>query len=40
LRWFINGMDAPVEGFMAYMGRDDLRFILDMPLSGRASKAA
>ena len=40
LRWFINGMDAPVEGFMAYMGRDDLRFILDMPLSDRASKAA
>ena len=40
LRWFINGQDAPVEGFMAYMDREDLRFILDMPLSDRSSRAA
>lgn len=37
LHWFLTGQDVPIEGFMSYMGRDDLQYILDMPLSGLAA---
>jgi hypothetical protein len=40
LRWFMTGQDTPIEGFMSYMGSDDLRFILEMPLSDLAAQAA
>ncbi|MGJ8547092.1 MAG: hypothetical protein ACSHWZ_16725 [Sulfitobacter sp.] len=33
LRWFLRGQDTPIEGYMAYMGRAEMRFVLDMPLS-------
>jgi len=33
LRWFLRGNDTPVEGHMAYMDREDMRFILEMTLS-------
>ena len=32
LRWFAKGSDDPMEGFMAYMAHEDIRFMLDMPL--------
>lgn len=32
LRWFIKGMDKPVEGYLSHMSREDMRFTLDMPL--------
>lgn len=40
LRWFIKGNDTPIEGFMSYMDREDLRFILDMPISEIEALAA
>jgi|TARA_R110002012_G_scaffold49936_9_gene129334 hypothetical protein len=40
LRWFLSGHDTPVEGFMSYMSSEDLRFILEMPLSDLAAQAA
>lgn len=33
LRWFLRGNDTPIEGYMAYMDREDMRFVLEMPLS-------
>lgn len=32
VRWAIDGRSEPVEGFMAYMQRDDLHYVLDLPL--------
>ncbi|MEM6304871.1 MAG: hypothetical protein AAF744_09130 [Pseudomonadota bacterium] len=40
LRWFIQGRDAPVEGFMAYMDREDLHYLLDLPMSDLLEMAA
>ncbi|SFT14388.1 hypothetical protein SAMN04488040_3423 [Sulfitobacter marinus] len=40
LRWFLTGQDTPIEGFMAYMSNEDLRFILEMPMSDMAAQAA
>ncbi len=40
LRWFLRGNDTPIEGFMSYMNREDLRFILDMPMSEFEALAA
>ncbi len=40
LRWFIKGNDNPLEGMMVYMGREDMRFVLDMPESEIESLAA
>lgn len=31
LRWYLKGRPDPLEGFLAYMGLDDLQYILDMP---------
>lgn len=31
LRWFIKGKDDPLEGYLAYMSREDMQFVLDMP---------
>jgi hypothetical protein len=40
LRWFVKGNDEPLEGFMAYMANEDIRFILDMPLRELMALAA
>lgn len=32
LRWYIHGNPTPIEGYLTYMERDDLRFVLDLPL--------
>lgn len=40
LRWFLRGNDVPVEGFMAYMHREDLRYVLELPLADLIVKAA
>ncbi|WP_299970902.1 hypothetical protein [uncultured Roseobacter sp.] len=40
LRWFLRGGDKPLEGFMVYMSNEDIRFVLDMPLSELIAQAA
>ncbi len=40
LRWFERGNDIPMETFMAYMHREDLHFILELPLSDLFTLAA
>lgn len=40
LRWFLDGEDTPIEGFMSYMSNEDLRFLLEMPVSDLAMQAA
>ena len=40
LRWFLKGNDTPIEGFMVYMQREDLHYILDMPLAELVPMAA
>lgn len=40
LRWFPEGRDTPIEGFMAYLHREDLHYLLDIPLSDVIRKAA
>ncbi|TMM52991.1 hypothetical protein [Sulfitobacter sabulilitoris] len=40
LRWFIKHHETPIEGFLVYMGREDLRYILDMPLNDLVALAA
>ena len=40
LRWFIKHQEQPIEGFLVYMGREDLRYILDMPLTDLVALAA
>lgn len=40
LRWFLKGNDVPVEGFLSYMGREDLHYVLDLPLQDLVALAA
>lgn len=40
LRWFERGNDIPMETFMAYMHREDLHFILELPLRELFAMAA
>jgi hypothetical protein len=40
LRWFLKGNDVPIEGFMAYMDREDLHYVLELPLNDLVSLAA
>lgn len=40
LRWFIRGNDTPVEGFMIHMSRDDIQYVLDLPLQENVVLAA
>lgn len=40
LRWFFEGRDAPVEGFMTFMERDDLHYVLELPLNDLIALAA
>ncbi|UWR26879.1 hypothetical protein K3757_02795 [Sulfitobacter sp. S223] len=40
LRWFLQGNDVPIEGFMAYMDREDLHYVLELPLNDLVAMAA
>jgi len=40
LNWYLRGNDSPVEGFMAYMDREDLHYVLEVSLSEKLVKAA
>jgi len=33
LRWFVKDNPNPLEGFLAYMSREDMHFVLDLPES-------
>ena len=33
LRWYIKGQDTPIEGFLAYMSAQDMRYVLGMSVS-------
>lgn len=33
LRWYITGKPDPIEGFMVWMSNEDLRYILELPLT-------
>ncbi len=40
LRWFLKGNNVPIEGFMAYMDREDLHYVLELPLMDLVALAA
>ncbi|MEM8654892.1 MAG: hypothetical protein AAGF36_09105 [Pseudomonadota bacterium] len=40
LKWVVEGRDAPIETFLAYNSREDLEYLLDIPLADVASEAA
>ncbi len=40
LRWFVKDNPNPLEGFLAYMSREDMHFVLDLPESELAALAA
>ncbi len=40
LRWYLTGNDTPVEGFLIHMDREDLHYVLDLPLAELTALAA
>lgn len=40
VRWFVKGSDTPFEGFMTFMSRDDLHYVLELPLKDFVALAA
>ncbi len=40
LRWYIRGNETPVEGFLLHMDRDDLHFVLNLPIKEFVALAA
>ena len=40
LRWYMKGQADPLEGYLAYMSREDMQFVLDMPESELDALAA
>lgn len=40
LRWYTRGEDDPFEAYLAYMSREDMHFVLDMPESELEALAA
>ena len=40
LRWFMKGRDTPMEGFMTFMEREDLHYVLELPLKDYVALAA
>lgn len=40
LRWFFEGSDTPIEGFMTFMSRDDLHYVLELPMKDLVAMAA
>ncbi len=39
LRWFLTGVDTPIEGYLTYMDRADMRFVLEMPAAEEKLRA-
>lgn len=40
LQWYMRGEDTPVETFLAYLSREDLYYLLEMPLNELVAQAA
>lgn len=40
LRWFLEGKDTPIEGFMTFMDREELHYVLELPLNDLMAMAA
>lgn len=40
LQWYLDGNDKPIEGFLAYLHREDLHYLLDIPLLPAIPQAA
>lgn len=40
LQWYMRGNDTPVEGFLTYLDREDLHYLLEMPLNELVAQAA
>jgi len=40
LRWYREGQDAPMEGFLSYLSNADVRYLFDMPLYELVQQAA
>ncbi len=40
LRWYVKDRVDALEGFLVYMGREDLRYILELPMSDLELQAA
>jgi len=40
LKWVVDGRDAPIDTFLAYNSRDDLEYLLDIPISEALLEAA
>lgn len=40
LRWYMKGKPDPLEGVMAYMSEEDMRYIMDLPVSELEALAA
>ncbi|KIC52064.1 hypothetical protein [Tateyamaria sp. ANG-S1] len=40
LKWVIEGRDAPIDTFLAYNSREDLEYLLNIPLSDVVPEAA
>lgn len=40
VRWFVKGKEDPLEGFLAYMDREDLHYVLELPLHDLVAAAA
>ncbi len=40
LRWYREGNDRPMEGFLSYLSRDELNYLLEMPVDDIVAQAA
>ncbi|WP_299142570.1 hypothetical protein [uncultured Tateyamaria sp.] len=40
LKWVVDGRDAPIDTFLAYNSREDLEYLLDIPLNDVLPEAA
>lgn len=40
LRWYLKGQNEPLEGMLVYMGEEDMRYIMDLPVADLESLAA
>ncbi|MEO9685207.1 MAG: hypothetical protein ABJF86_08820 [Tateyamaria sp.] len=40
LKWIVDGRDDPIDTFLAYNSREDLEYLLDIPLNEATSEAA
>lgn len=40
LQWYMQGQDSPVETFLAYLSREDLHYLLEMPLNELVAETA